>query len=57
MAKKFYDINEGFDFDSDEGFDFRHDIEIHNSIKTFQKVKDLLDMGMYLHKEHLLWSR
>lgn len=54
MRKKLYNINEGFDFDSDEGFDFGHDIEIHNSIKTFQKVKDLLDMSMYLHKEHLL---
>lgn len=54
MRKKFYNINEGFDFDSEEGFDFGHDIEIHNTIKTFQKVKDLLDMSMYLHKKSLL---
>lgn len=54
MMKRFYKINEGFDFGSEEGFDFSHDIEIHNGIKTFQKVKDLLDMAMYLHKERLL---
>lgn len=54
MIKKFYKINEGFDFDSTEEFNFEHDIEIHNNIKIFQKVKDLLDMSMYLHKEHLL---
>lgn len=54
MMKRFYNINEGFDFDSEEGFDFGHDIEIHNSLKTFKKVEKLLDMAMFLYKEHLL---
>lgn len=54
MMKRFYNINEGFDFDSEEGFDFGHDIELHNSLKTFEKVEKLLDMAMFLYKEHLL---
>lgn len=57
MRKKIYNINEGFDFDSTEEFDLGHDIEIHNNMKTFQKVKDLLEMSMYLHKEHLLMDK